>query len=206
MMPARTRAVGDAFIGTTEMARRMRELDWSKTPLGPVERWPQSLRTSVSTCLDCAFPIVLWWGPELTILYNDEYAQMLGAKHPVGARRARRGRLGARSGTSSGRCSRRSWSAAKRRARAISCSTSIAWAIPKRRTSRSPTARSTTRAARSAASSAPSSRPPRRSSASGACARCATSRRSARAPRASRPPTTRRPECSPRTRTTCRSR
>ncbi len=59
------------FPGKSEMARRMRELDWSKTSLGPVEHWPQSLRTSVSTCLDCAFPIVLWWGPELTILYND---------------------------------------------------------------------------------------------------------------------------------------
>jgi hypothetical protein len=47
-------------------------------PLGPVEQWPQSLRTSVSTCLDCAFPIILWWGPELTILYNDEYSQFLG--------------------------------------------------------------------------------------------------------------------------------
>src|SRR6185503_8479615 len=45
--------------------------------------WPQSLRTSVSTCLDCAFPIVLWWGPELTLLYNDEYRPMLGAKHPA---------------------------------------------------------------------------------------------------------------------------
>jgi PAS domain S-box-containing protein len=72
------------FPGETEMARRMRALDWSKTPLGPAEHWPQSLRTSVSICLDCAFPIVLWWGPELAILYNDEYSPMLGpAKHPA---------------------------------------------------------------------------------------------------------------------------
>lgn len=70
------------FPGATEMARRMRETDWSATPLGPVERWPRSLRTSVSTSLDCAFPIVLWWGPELIILYNDEYRPMLGSKHP----------------------------------------------------------------------------------------------------------------------------
>jgi PAS domain S-box-containing protein len=71
------------FHGTSEMARRMRALDWSQTALGPVERWPEALRTSVSTCLECAFPIVLWWGRELSILYNDEYIPMLGpAKHP----------------------------------------------------------------------------------------------------------------------------
>jgi PAS domain S-box-containing protein len=72
------------FPGNSEMARRMRELDWAKTVLGPVEWWPQSLRTSVSTCLDCAFPIVLWWGPQFAVLYNDEYCALLGpAKHPA---------------------------------------------------------------------------------------------------------------------------
>ena len=71
------------FHGTSEMARRMRALDWSSTALGPVESWPNALRTSVSTCLDCAFPIVLWWGPELSILYNDEYIDFLGPKHPA---------------------------------------------------------------------------------------------------------------------------
>jgi len=65
------------------MAQRMCELDWSRSPLGPVESWPQALRTQVSTCLDCAFPIIIWWGPELVILYNDEYSPMLGpTKHP----------------------------------------------------------------------------------------------------------------------------
>jgi hypothetical protein len=59
-------------------------LDWSRTRLGPVERWPEALRTSVSACLECAFPIVIWWGPELAILYNDEYRTVLGpAKHPA---------------------------------------------------------------------------------------------------------------------------
>src|SRR5215472_13741884 len=70
----------EIFPGTSAMARSMRQLDWSTTPLGPPERWPQSLRTSVSTCLDCAFPIVLWWGPELAVLFNDEYTTVLGAK------------------------------------------------------------------------------------------------------------------------------
>ncbi|HET9763892.1 MAG TPA: hypothetical protein VFR50_10265, partial [Casimicrobiaceae bacterium] len=68
------------FPGKSEMALRMRAFDWSATPLGPVEQWPQPLLTSVGICLDCAFPIVLWWGPELAILYNDEYRAFLGTK------------------------------------------------------------------------------------------------------------------------------
>jgi signal transduction histidine kinase len=71
--------IEEIFAGHTEMARRIRALDWSHTTLGAVETWPQSLRTSVSTCLDCAFPIVLWWGPDLAILYNDEYLQIMGS-------------------------------------------------------------------------------------------------------------------------------
>jgi signal transduction histidine kinase len=68
--------------GDSEMARRIRDFDWSGTGLGPVDRWPQSLRTSVATCLECAFPFVLWWGPDLITIYNDEYRSVLGAKHP----------------------------------------------------------------------------------------------------------------------------
>src|SRR5262245_28651661 len=52
----------DAFAGGGEMGALMRSMDWSKTPLGPVARWPQSLRTTVSTCLSSRFPIVIWWG------------------------------------------------------------------------------------------------------------------------------------------------
>ena len=69
--------------GGGEMERLIREMDWSKTALGPIASWPQSLRTSIRIALDCAFPIVIWWGPELVILYNDEYKMIIGpAKHP----------------------------------------------------------------------------------------------------------------------------
>ena len=64
------------------MGAAMRALDWSKTPLGPVETWPQSLRTSVSICLNSAFAILIWWGPELVMLYNDPYHQIISNKHP----------------------------------------------------------------------------------------------------------------------------
>ena len=70
------------FAGGGEMGTLMRALDWSRTPLGRVEDWPQSLKTSGSICLASRFPIVLYWGPELVVLYNDAYSQILGSKHP----------------------------------------------------------------------------------------------------------------------------
>src|SRR5579864_854219 len=72
----------DFLAGSGEMAARMRSRDWSSTKLGPVEHWPQSLRTSISICLASRFPIVLYWGPEYVVLYNDAYSSILGSKHP----------------------------------------------------------------------------------------------------------------------------
>ena len=73
----------DTFAGGGEMGHLMRSLDWSSTPLGPLENWPQSLRTTVSICLSSRFPMLIWWGPELVMLYNDAYRAILGAnKHP----------------------------------------------------------------------------------------------------------------------------
>ncbi|UQA57758.1 GAF domain-containing hybrid sensor histidine kinase/response regulator [Polyangium aurulentum] len=72
----------DFLQGGGDMGARMRALDWSRTPIGPVERWPQSLRTSVSICLASQFPLAVLWGPELVLLYNDGYRQLLGGKHP----------------------------------------------------------------------------------------------------------------------------
>jgi PAS domain S-box-containing protein len=62
--------------------------DWASTPVGAREAWPQSLRTSVSICVASRFPILIWWGPELTMIYNDAYAAILADKHPhaLGAR------------------------------------------------------------------------------------------------------------------------
>jgi signal transduction histidine kinase len=65
------------------MAQLMRALDWSKTPLGNPERWPESLRTAVRIVLTSRFAMWMGWGRELSFLYNDAYASMtLGAKHP----------------------------------------------------------------------------------------------------------------------------
>lgn len=60
----------------------MKEIDWSQTSLGPVESWPQSLKTAVRIILTSRQPMFVWWGEELINLYNDAYIAIVGGKHP----------------------------------------------------------------------------------------------------------------------------
>lgn len=60
----------------------MRQHDWSASPLGPPEAWPQSLKSVVGLLLNSRFPMFVAWGPDLGFLYNDAYSEILGSKHP----------------------------------------------------------------------------------------------------------------------------
>src|SRR5688572_16122879 len=73
----------DCLAGGGNMGAMMRAFDWSTTPFGPVEQWPQSLRTAVSIMLESRFAMVVAWGPEFRFLYNDRYRPVLGTKHPA---------------------------------------------------------------------------------------------------------------------------
>lgn len=78
-----------AFLsGGGEVGALMRRHDWSRSPLGPPDQWPQSLRSVVGLLLGSKFPMFVAWGEQLGFLYNDAYAEILGAKHPasLGAR------------------------------------------------------------------------------------------------------------------------
>lgn len=72
----------DFLAGGGEMGAIIRATDWSKTALGPVEGWSQSLRMMVSFLLANRFPLLLWWGPDYISIYNDAYRPILGVKHP----------------------------------------------------------------------------------------------------------------------------
>ncbi|MCA1776321.1 MAG: hypothetical protein LC676_12115 [Loktanella sp.] len=78
----------DFLAGSGEMAERIRSFDWANHPFGPLEAWPQSLRSALSICLNSAFPTSIYWGPELRLLYNDAWAPIPGPRHPaaLGAR------------------------------------------------------------------------------------------------------------------------
>jgi PAS domain S-box-containing protein len=65
-----------------QMAQRVSAFDWSRTPLGAMEGWPQSLRLAVDLCLNNRFPMHVWWGPQLINIYNDAFISILGNRHP----------------------------------------------------------------------------------------------------------------------------
>ena len=71
------------ITGFSEMARRIRERDWSGTVLGPIEEWSEALLVSANLMLHSPFPTILSWGPEMVFLYNDEAIPTLSAKHPT---------------------------------------------------------------------------------------------------------------------------
>lgn len=68
-----------------EMGALTRAKDWSKTSVGSVDSWPQSLRTTLGILLNSKFPMFLFWGPDHICFYNDAYRPSLGndGKHPA---------------------------------------------------------------------------------------------------------------------------
>src|SRR4051812_4321512 len=72
----------DCLAGGGEPGALMRSIDWSESSYGPVDHWPQSLRTAVSMMLESRFAMVVAWGPDFRFFYNDRYIPVLGAKHP----------------------------------------------------------------------------------------------------------------------------
>ena len=73
----------DAFpVGGGELGQLIRDFDWSKTSLGPISGWPQSLRTATDVVLQSPIPLVMLWGPDGIMIYNDGYAVFAADRHP----------------------------------------------------------------------------------------------------------------------------
>ncbi len=65
-----------------ETGELIRAFDWSRTPLGPISEWPQSLKTITNMLLLSPVPIVLLWGEDGIMIYNDAYSVFAGERHP----------------------------------------------------------------------------------------------------------------------------
>jgi len=69
-------------VGGGELGALIRAYDWSATSLGPIDTWPQSLKTTTSLLLLSPVPIVLLWGEDGIMIYNDSYSVFAGGRHP----------------------------------------------------------------------------------------------------------------------------
>lgn len=56
--------------------------NWADTALGPVETWSYDLRAMANMIMACPHPAAMYWGPELTVMYNEAYLDLAGEKHP----------------------------------------------------------------------------------------------------------------------------
>jgi PAS domain S-box-containing protein len=81
--PTTTQPHDRSFLnGGGELGARIRAYDWTRTPLGPPERWPVGLKTAIRIMLTSRQAMWIGWGPELTYVYNDAYKAIIGGKHP----------------------------------------------------------------------------------------------------------------------------
>ncbi|MCO5396916.1 response regulator [Ralstonia soli] len=65
-----------------EMAQRVLAFDWAATGLGPIHNWPHSLQAAVQMVLASPVPLVMMWGRQGHMIYNDAYAEFAGGRHP----------------------------------------------------------------------------------------------------------------------------
>jgi len=65
-----------------QLGRLIAQHDWASTSLGPIDDWPDALRTAVALMLQSPVPIVTLWGREGVMIYNDAYSRFAGERHP----------------------------------------------------------------------------------------------------------------------------
>ena len=73
-------ATQDWLVGGGEMGERIRNFDWCNHPLGPPDRWPQSLKTIIRIMLASRYAMWMGWGPEFYFFCNDAYLPTVGIK------------------------------------------------------------------------------------------------------------------------------
>lgn len=82
-IPASERTARPAFLaGGSELGALVAAFDWGNTPLGRIETWPPSLKTAAGIVLHSPVPMVLLWGEDGIMIYNDAYSAFAGGRHP----------------------------------------------------------------------------------------------------------------------------
>jgi PAS domain S-box-containing protein len=66
-----------------EMADRIRRFLWEATSVGAIDGWSETFLFTVNMILESQFPMLLAWGSDLIVLYNDACIPLLAEKHPL---------------------------------------------------------------------------------------------------------------------------
>lgn len=74
----KSRPAGDFERSTRE------NVDWTTSPLGPIEQWPPGLRQIVLMSMADGDPSAVIYGPSSqdAIVYNEAFAELIGRSHP----------------------------------------------------------------------------------------------------------------------------
>jgi hypothetical protein len=67
----------------TPFQRLILDINWEKSPLGPIQKWPTQLKRMVMLIVQDPSPAIIYWGEEATVLYNEAYITIVGNKHPA---------------------------------------------------------------------------------------------------------------------------
>ncbi|KAF1837851.1 hypothetical protein BDW02DRAFT_595148 [Decorospora gaudefroyi] len=59
-----------------------RSIDWASTPLGPMSSWSSQLRSVANLVMQDPRPAVVFYGPDLIMIYNEAEIELLGGFHP----------------------------------------------------------------------------------------------------------------------------
>jgi PAS domain S-box-containing protein len=73
---------GKRIFANGEMADRIRAFPWETTSVGAISGWSETLLCVVNIMLESQFPMLLIWGPEMAVLYNDACIPLEGERHP----------------------------------------------------------------------------------------------------------------------------
>ncbi|KAF3011382.1 hypothetical protein E8E14_009607 [Neopestalotiopsis sp. 37M] len=66
----------------TPFQQFVRHVDWNTSSIGPMATWPSELKQILRLMMADTEPRILYWGPKFTIIYNEAYIPLVGAKHP----------------------------------------------------------------------------------------------------------------------------
>ncbi|WP_426197340.1 response regulator [Massilia sp. DWR3-1-1] len=55
--------------------------DWSRSAVGAADSWPLALRLTVDIMFNTPLPLLLCWGPQRAVLFNQAYAELAGPAH-----------------------------------------------------------------------------------------------------------------------------